>query len=388
MSLRHHTVVLLCLGLCSAVASGLAPPLSDAEVRELQQLVDRITNSEMTARRFNPRDMVAVVNRLQSLDKHGAMRVLQHRSERNRIVIMRFLFDPRGGELHPTLYLPWDEYRTALNPSFPAVVIEGVPIYLFPLGGWGSGGAIPPVREYFDWYRQNGSLSQQPLRPADDPLAVWQAWVDSPLRQSIANADTRQLMNADQLVQEQLIRMVDTIHPREFDEDTLFREDVSQLWARAVATLETTETRWDEALNIYVRSDDGSYFEPVPEPQYKEVSWRVPVEGRFVHFRVHRLSEKYLRLSLEQVCNDAPSVGTIKVRVVDAENSESEIASIILSGSFVSGTSASTRGLPLAKGMSLRAIALLDNDPIGDSHVMSPDQIDPSPPRPSQFGFD
>jgi hypothetical protein len=388
MKMSPLTGAILSAALCLNALADVEPPIPQPDFDEINRLIDQIPNSEWHARRFNPRDMVAVVNRLQCLDKPTAMRILQHRNERNRIVVMRFLFDPPEGELHPSLYLPWDEYRTPSNPSFPAIVLEGVPIYLFPFGGGGGSGPMPPVREYFDWYRTNGTLIQEPLSPCDAPLAVWQAWLASPLRQSIAKASARELTTADQLVQKQLLRMVETIHPREFDEDTLIREDVSQLWASAVETLETTATRWNDTLTMYVRAADGSYIEPVPEPQYKQISWQLPIERRTVHLRMHRLSERFVRVLLEQDCRDAPRIQTIKVSIFDVDDPHAKITFLILSGSFVDGTASSMRGVSLPTGVSLRATAYVNNEVIGESHIMSPDELDPDPPRSIDLGFD
>jgi hypothetical protein len=357
----------------AAASAATDPPLSQDEVRRLIEVVDDVQASRLVPTPYNPLDMVSAVNSLQPLDKGQALRVLHNCPPGDgKIAVARFLFE--CAQLHAPLYTPFDEYTTEATPSFPAVVIHGVPLYLSPMGGFGGTGNFPSSLEDLDWYREHGTMRGDALRPHDDPRVVWQTWLQSELRERIANSRLKRLDEADRHVQEQLLRMIETIHPREFDEDTLHREDVAALWSRAIETLDRTPTRWDVSRNIYVRAADGSFLEPVAEPEYRSVGWSVPMQGRFASFKAKRVSEEVVHLRVRQQCNDSPPLADMTLRVEAADDPTREIAVFEIDGSFVNGSWGSVSEVRLEKSVALRAVLLQDGRVIARSSAMSPDR--------------
>ena len=356
------------------------PP--ESELRDLLRLVDRV-RLEYTHPTFNPRDMVAVVNTLRQLEKSKALGVLREYSRVQSamsfdggsaaIILMRFLFSVPDGEVHHTTYLPFQEDKSAAFPAFPAVVIEGVPMYLFPLGGWGLGGGLPGVDEYLNWYAKHGALIDQPLQPVDDPRDVWNGW-EQGLRKTIHAADPAHAQEADDLVIVHLLRMIDTVHPREFDEDELWRAEEKRLWAQAAATLEATPCRWDVKAGLYVRAHDGSFIEPAQEKQYARVIWELPVEGRRARLVLQRISDDKVRVTVEQLVQDAPVIPSMTVRVFAQGNDDHELSSLDVEGDFTSGSSSTGSQFRLTKGTGLRAQLIHDKKVIAESDLLNVDR--------------
>lgn len=356
------------------------PP--EARLRELLQLIDRL-HCDITAPRYNPRDMVVVVNTLRELGKNQALSVLreysrvqsvmQYEGGGAAIVVMRFLFSVADGEVHHTTYLPFEEYKSADYPAIPAVVFDGVPLYLFPLGGWGMGGGVPPADIYLDWYAQHGTIIEQPLRPVDAPRSIWDTWQQG-LRPIIHAADEALAVAADDLIRLQLLKMIDTVHPRDFSESEWWGEKKTKLWSEAMAALEATPCRWDELAGRYVRAEDGSFIDPPGPVEYVRVLWKLPVEGRHVRLILHRKSDETVYMNLYQVVNNAPVIPNMTVAVRAATDDDGEITSFDLDGGFTSGSSARAHQLLVAKGTKLRAQLIHDNKVIAESNLLDVDR--------------
>ena len=357
------------------------PP--EQELRDLLRLVHS-ASPDFTSPAFNPREVVRVVNTLRGLGKNTALAVL---SEFGRIqkdafgednglgaaILMRFLFAAPEGETHPTTYLPFEEYKSREYPAFPAVVIEGVPLYLFPLGGWGMGGGMPHLEEYTDWYRKNGELIAQPLRPQDDPRKVLESWTEGPYR-DIGEQDANHAHAADELVRVQMLRIIDTVHPRQFDENELYRADAVELWRTAVATLRDHPVRWDEQKMRYVFATDGSSLELRPEVRYRRVIWELPIEGRSARLIVERQSERRVWITLEEVAKDSSVIEPALVHVYVVGDPVQEIVSLATNGSMTSGSSSSGHGVALKKGTLLRAVMIRNGEIIAEIDDINPDE--------------
>jgi hypothetical protein len=357
------------------------PP--EPRLRELLRMLDRVSVDYTRPAAFNPREMITVVNTLRAMEKKHALGVLREYSRVQStmgydggsaaIIVMRFLFSVPAGELHHTTYLPFEDYKSEAFPAWPAVVIEGVPLYLFPLGGWGLGGALPPVDKYLDWYAEHGTLIGAPLRPTDNPIAVWDAWQNG-LRKLIEAADPSHAAAADNLIITQLLRLIDTVHARQFDEDEGFCNGREELWAQALITLKTSPCRWDEKSARYVRADDGSFIEPTQETQYARVIWELQLEGRRSRLVLHRVSHSAIHVGIEQTAKHAPVLPNMILRLFAADDVEREIGSLDVDGSFTSGSQSSSTHVNLPMGVKLRAHLIQDNDIILETGILDVDR--------------
>ncbi len=371
------------LALCSCLAMAPArnapmnpapqdPHLTDEERRDLMALVKSIPSGHFSADQYNPLSVLRIVNALRPLGKEDAIHLIRQSHGGGAELICRFLFEPPAGETHPTLYTGYKEFLNSDFPTYPAIELAGVPLY--PMIGFSGSGNFPSDHFYLDWYLEHGTMRAEPMRPVDDPLVVWRAWLDSDLRVKLNQKSSRQSDNYDRVVALQLLRLIETVHVREFDDDTVSFQLIMSLWQSAEETLRATETRWDEELNYYVRAEDGSYSIPIDEQQYRLFSWTLPIDGRTAHLRVQRISETVISVMADNHCNSKGDVPDCRVRLFDASDPTREIDTFEIDGAFMTGYWNTSRNVELEKGVDVRAVLLRDGKEIARSPIMFVDR--------------
>ncbi|MBT8484440.1 MAG: hypothetical protein KJO43_02605, partial [Phycisphaerae bacterium] len=125
-----------------------AEPAVRSSLRDIHRLGREGRYDPFRGRSFHPREMIVLVNELRDLGKSSALGLLREYARINSshhgldggahvIAILRFLFEPPQDMLHPKTYLPFEEHKSVAYPAIPAAVIDGAPLILFPLGGYG-----------------------------------------------------------------------------------------------------------------------------------------------------------------------------------------------------------------------------------------------------------
>jgi hypothetical protein len=164
--------------------------------------------------------------------------------------IIRLLFEPaRAGTLIPEPLLgaaqpsPDDEDRK-LWPLFPIELVDDVPFMI--AGGWNLGGRPEHPASHIVWAERYGVLRAEPLRPADNPLAVADRLLSLP--------KSRRLWIYDQSGREvklQAWRMVADLFPQTTPAGE-FGELTPGQWKQVRQYAVDRKLRWNDAKQSFV----------------------------------------------------------------------------------------------------------------------------------------
>jgi hypothetical protein len=315
------------------------PPglIEEPELRRVLTQIDRVPAIECDFNRpYNPLDVIRVVNALQPLGRKKAFVVLDEYMRvkgastppENLVLICLALFTPDPKATLPRLHLPWMQHRATFS-HYPIIVREDVPLFLFPLGGYGRSGPPMPTAPTIDHFRNNGSIRAAPLTPPDDPLQVLTrfeasaAWVFA----EAENDELGRYSEANQariLVMNQLLWLVDSVCAVEPDwTGTKFRlgcdeDDPGDQWATVIEPCDPLDIVWSKRLQQYTFLD-GSWLPP-PDPPRRRHMWRIDAPEMYVRIFIQRVTPKLVHVTLRYNGRPSQPVPPAQVRVVRAED--------------------------------------------------------------------
>lgn len=218
--------------------------------------------------RYNPLVLINLVNALQKLGKEKAlaaideyMRVrwsVDNRPENIIVVVLALMEPPSDGGALPMLPATRDLRRTI--STYPVVFQNDVPFLLRPHTFY-SGTALP-VEPTLEWFRRNGQIRRNPLRPPDNPLVVLDQLIASPQWSFARRKDSAIWSDTDSellTMRNQVLRLVEPAFVVPGDErgekiatECFTGDTVDRKWKTIVAEFEKLRTRWDAEGGTYV----------------------------------------------------------------------------------------------------------------------------------------
>jgi len=366
--------------------TGSPPPadlIPEARLRELFTLIDRVHHHWLEMESFDPRPVVAAVNALRPLGMRRAIAVLKEyarvcphwgfdRSERAAIVA-RFLFVGPDGARHPARMSDWRD-GSPPQPIWPALVLEGTPIYLEGIGVASFTGGPESAETCLRWYETNGDVRPDSLQPADSPLAAWREWEEA-IRPLVASLDQRLAMRADEVIRAHLTRMAESVVTDVPPVSECVTEARWLRWDRVVDELSATPTEWDAASGRHVRAADGSFIAVSRPRRYARVIWELPLEGRRSRVIVRRCDESSVEVDFEQYDHNSPVLPDLILCLTPSDDPKHELARFAVKGDFTFGDLDTGSRESLNHGRRIRATLIKDGTVIAMSPDLDPDRV-------------
>ena len=126
--------------------------------------------------RFDPGPLIAAVNELLPLGKHGALAAIENHlaaADRSKdpqhglFLVLRLLFQVPASGFHPPMFIGIPKAVEPSDPKslpyFPLLVVDDIPLLLITT--FVLGGAAQPVEAHLRYYRETGTLRAAPLAP-------------------------------------------------------------------------------------------------------------------------------------------------------------------------------------------------------------------------------
>jgi hypothetical protein len=277
---------------------GDPPPVKVFREEQLQGLLRLIDQAPpLQGPRYDPLPVIRIVNALQALGKDRTLaavdeflRVSSYADSSAReglFVVLRVLFEvPEDPGHMPHMYVgapspagPEDPKRL---PRFPVLLLDDVPLLL--VYGYTLAGKAEPVEVHVAYFRKNGRLRQNPLRPPENPLEVYEKFRRSFLWVYSDQPDSRE---GQLLVINQLLRLVDSVYRKEpdaFGYRFAPEEDLADHWKKLRAHFAKHRVRWDPRENRYT-FQDGTILPDRPVRHYRREIWKldvIPGDGQVI----------------------------------------------------------------------------------------------------------
>ncbi|MHC4177565.1 MAG: hypothetical protein ACYSWU_08665 [Planctomycetota bacterium] len=243
------------------------PPnmVDETDLRSLLVSVDRIGG--LKGGTYNPLWLIQAANRLRDLGKEGALSVIEEYSRvasgmtdtkpTGLLILMRVLFEvpeeygamPNMGVGRTIPHLGYSKDMRKALPRFPILLSNDIPLLL--VSGYVSLGGSRSLKLHLEYFRKDGRLGKEALRPPDNPLKI-----RAELTASRGWSTFSQLEQSDPaMVKRQLMRMLDGVPAAR---KLLSQQSASALgsddqWEKLVDDLDQLEIRWDARLNRYRR---------------------------------------------------------------------------------------------------------------------------------------
>jgi hypothetical protein len=277
---------------------------SEEQLRSLLRVIDTAPGDVDP---YDPLALIKVVNTLQPLGKEKALaaideylRVADEYSDARigLFWVLRVLFDiPEGKGAMPSMI---EGTPSPLLPRSPVWIGHDIPLLLT---SWLGGSVRNPVEEQVEYFRQNGLLRSEPLRPTDDPLSilddVMNSW-QSTYKDVYGAKDNERL----RLI-EQLLQLIDSVYrlPKDLEGYRLHyqkKQEVDARWETFVRDVSLLKIRWDPQQNLYVWND-GSHLPPLPVKQYRRAIWKLEGLGLEAELILERRNETWVDFTLNRM---------------------------------------------------------------------------------------
>ena len=285
--------------------------MDEAQIRGLLCTIDRLP--PVSGCQYDPLPMIEVVNSLQALGKHKAVRILReyvrvasplHSQAVNGglSLALRILFEvPNDPGYFPRLrYLLTPIGKEPEDPKslprFPMHLENDIPILL--IAGYVKSGVPQDLEQELQYFESHCPLRARPLRPSVQPFLVSER--TKGLWSSIA-MDTWQSYH-QAMIRSQLLRLVDSVfRVQTVDSGGLLIEPDKQAderWAAYCAQLSTQLIRWETGEHKYVFGD-GTSLPKRERPLFRREVWTTKLGGTTVVLAMERICNKYISISLD-----------------------------------------------------------------------------------------
>ena len=274
------------------VRDGVPPDASmftEPELRKLLRAID-------ACRENNPLRFIQAVNLLQPLGKEKALAALGEYERVNTppflrippydtvLLISRLLFETPAPLSSPGIFEGWPNPPPPKDPKilplFPFAVVDDIPVNLVYNYNPGESWMIPPGA--VDYFRKNGTLRQHLLVPGNDPFPVLPALEKSPQWTIYPTGKDKTGYpldgNGKYFVQDQLLRLVDTVYRAKRDRDgyiDMGKRAPDQYWEGAMKDIAALHIHWDAGKQMYVFPDGHTLPDNTPTV-YKRQIWELP----------------------------------------------------------------------------------------------------------------
>jgi len=370
----------------------------EEELRDFLRLLD--TGPVLNSISYDPLPVIRIVNTLQPLGKEKALAVIGEylrlsdewslASPRDGLfLVLRALFDlpgdidpgRAGGFGAPSPPGPKDPQ---LIPTFPIVVVDGIPLML--IRGYTLGGVPTPMEQVLEFYRDHGQLRSKPLLPADDPLAALahltnsRQWIyaNTNLQYidyfSSVEPDTDEREKA--MLMEELLKLIDSVYrlPADVLNDRLpCGEPPEPAWRKIVSDVSAKKIRWDPQQNLYV-FPDGSHL-PMPKKKiYQRAIWQLNDLGFYdAELILERKRDVWLDIDVYSSSKIGADLKPATLTLFDTDNDRTPLATFVFTDTKGKGD-ASFRGqtMALKTGTKIQAILTINGYKTNSSPVFIP----------------
>jgi len=252
------------------VSGGLGNPPSPEIIEELElQKGLRLVHSAPPIHgwRYDPKDVIRIVNGLQPLGKKRAIAVIHEyvrvssefsNAHQGLHLVIRALFDvPKDVAFLPNFNIglpsPLRPEKYDLVPRFPLLVEEDVPLLL--VSGYSSFGSSAELEMQLSYFERHGIIRATLMNPTARPFELIAKFDEMPewhAKSSFGNkADLRVLLMS------QILRLTENVH-KTAPEDTRYKDyiifpgdDLDIRWLKIVDKCRGTEIRWSLKLFDY-----------------------------------------------------------------------------------------------------------------------------------------
>lgn len=291
-----------------AVGGKGVPPdpweLTEAELRPLLRLIDKVS-SYNAGPDYDPLATIRAVNALQPLGKDKALAALDEylrvgSNPDGVFLVLRVLFDVPDDPGHlpvlsvgaPAPPAPADPRRL---PRYPVLLQDDVPLLL--VSGYRLAGVAQRPKRHVDYFRGNGRLRANQMRPPDDPLGVLDGWQQAAGWQY----DGRDVSRGKLLIGHQLLNLIATVYRPATDalgDRVLAADSFDADWRTIRADVAKRAIRWDAGGGRYAYAD-GSVLPAPTRRQYRRHTWRIEGLGGQASVVVERANDKCVYVTLE-----------------------------------------------------------------------------------------
>lgn len=324
---------------------GTPPPDGMFTEPELKNLLEALDDLPSQHEHYRARPVIRAVNLLQPLGKNKALaaideylRVSSDRTEHGPrdglFLLLRILFEPPAVQtvfpdeempspsgFMPPLYGPgepdWPSDKRLL-PRFPIVIEGDIPFLIVQWGGYSGPPQMP--ESHVAYFRKNGTLRAQPLRPTAKPFATLEAWKNSPRwyfkfkmdrpprdDEERADFDYKRDLEATQArsLANQLLDLLDTVHRFEPDArgailSTCCNEGPEQRNTevanqKIIAEVSKLAIRWDAKNSRYTFLDE-TFVKPFDPKHHPALVWQPSAPGSNLELIFRRQSRQYVEV--------------------------------------------------------------------------------------------
>lgn len=320
--------------------------LSEAERVELVRLIAEFPPClwdrrwDRDRRDYDPTTVVRIVNRLREAGKEKALAAIgeflrltfEEQSAKDAgLLLPVLLFDVPADAPERPIEVFSGRHLRAEFPMYPLVLIDDLPIVLWPLAGGGGGGGLPSPLDALPYWREHGVLRTEALRPTGHPVAAADAFIverlaaipderliDPPGKVRVreepgegCRPDRDERDRARELVRRQMLTALGTVFRDTSDETCLpwQLQDtfIDERWEVCRAVLSNQPLRWSADLNRFEFAN-GAVLPPLERPGFVDGravrhAWRLPIADRAVLLVVTRQDRGRIAIDLS---SDAP----------------------------------------------------------------------------------